>query len=45
MVIPQNSDNKPRGLFLVKGPFRQIFLGGLIFGGEGGLIHGRIFAF
>ena len=26
--IPYNSDNKPRGLFLIKGPFRQFFLGG-----------------
>ena len=35
---------KLRGLFLVKGPFRRIFLRG---GGynRGGLIHGRIFTF
>ena len=39
------TDHKSQVLCLVKGPFRQIFLGG---GGEvifAGLIHGRIFAF
>ena len=41
-IITENSDNKPRGLFLAKRPFRNFF--SHIRGG-GGLIHERIFAF
>ena len=33
-LVPQNSENKHQGLFLVKGPFRKIFLG------DGGLYSG-----
>ena len=35
----------PGAYFWSKGLFAGFFLGGLIFGGEGGLIHGRIFTF